>query len=86
MSCHAFSIRALSPRTAAANAASRPWPAVIKLLTKPWVRTQALAVIPMNLWQFRGQYIEFPTGQVRLRHSPHDSKHVLGPMFPHTWV
>ena len=52
VSCHAFSIRALSPRTAAANAASRPCPAAIKLLTKPWTSTLVLVVIPTDLWQF----------------------------------
>jgi hypothetical protein len=35
VSCHDFSMRALSPNTAAENAASRPRPAEIKLLTRP---------------------------------------------------
>lgn len=37
VSCHAFSMSALSPKTAAENAASRPWPDVIRLFTKPYV-------------------------------------------------
>lgn len=57
VSCHAFSIRALSPKTAAANAASRPKPIGIKLLTNAYKQIRSVCQTQRYKVSLEGEFI-----------------------------